>query len=330
MQMALACRSMVENHLWHPVMAADALAGVPVPVRVLATDLVLWRDDAGTARAFDDRCPHRGTRLSLGRVQQGRLECPYHGWQFDGSGRCVHVPAEPAFQPSASQSACGRAVQEAHAMLWVRLGGAPEPVPVAPALPELPSRRLVCGPYDVRTSAPRVVENFLDTAHFPFVHPASLGDRAHAQVPPYEVLHDPHGRPGVANYRAWQPHSSAAAAQGGWVDYRYQVLGPYSAVLEKQPAAGSLREAYALWVCPVEAQASRVWFTLWTSEGSLSDDALRNFQEAVFLQDRAVLESQQPRELPLDSREAPGPADRLSTAYRRYLRRQGITFGVCG
>jgi len=327
MQVALACRPMVEDHLWHPVMAADALAGAPVPVRVLATDLVLWRDEAGTARAFDDRCPHRGTRLSLGRVQQGRLECPYHGWQFDGSGRCLHVPAEPAFQPSAAQSVCSRAVQEAHAMLWVRLGDTPEPVP---ALPGLPSRRLVCGPYDVRTSAPRVVENFLDTAHFPFVHPDSLGDRAHAQVPPYEVQYDPQGRPGVAHYRAWQPQSHAAAAQGSWVDYRYQVLGPYSAVLEKQPAAGRLREAYALWVCPVEAQASRVWFTLWTSEGSVSDDALRNFQEAVFLQDRAVLESQQPRELPLDSREASGPADRLSAAYRRYLRRQGITFGVCG
>lgn len=47
-----------------------------------------------------------------------------------------------------------------------------------------------------------------------------------------------------------------------------------------------------------------MWFALWTSEGALGDDALRNFQDAVFLRDRAVLESQQPRELPLDSREA--------------------------
>jgi hypothetical protein len=80
----------------------------------------------------------------------------------------------------------------------------------------------------------------------------------------------------------------------------------------------------------VEVQASRVWFTLWTSESSLSDDALRSFQDAVFLQVRTVLESQQPRELPLDSREAPVPAGHLSTACRCYLRRQGITFGVCG
>lgn len=315
---------------WHPVLAAQALGMAPVAVRVLATDLVLWRDATGTARAFDDRCPHRGTRLSLGRVQEGRLECPYHGWQFDGAGRCMHVPAEPAFQPSASQSACNRSLQEEHAMLWVRLDDAPGAAARPPEVGQPPSRRLVCGPYDVHTSAPRVVENFLDTAHFPFVHAHSLGDRAHAQVPPYAVQTDPQGRPGVASYRAWQPQSSAAAAQGGWVHYRYQVLGPYSALLEKKPAAGMLREVYALWVCPVEAQASRVWFTLWTSDDSQSDDALRNFQNAVFLQDRAVLESQQPRELPLDSREAPGPADRLSAAYRRYLRRQGITFGVCG
>jgi len=321
---------MSEHQQWHPVLAAQALGTAPVAVRLLATDLVLWRDGTGAARAFDDRCPHRGTRLSLGRLQEGRLECPYHGWQFEGTGRCVHVPAEPAFQPSASQSACSRSVQEKHAMLWVRLDDALGAAASPPDVRPLPPRRLVCGPYDVHTSAPRVVENFLDTAHFPFVHPASLGDRAHTQVPPYEVQPDPQGRPGVASYRAWQPQSSATAAQGGWVDYRYQVLGPYSAVLEKKPAADLLREVYALWVCPMEAQASRVWFTLWTSEGTLSDDALRNFQDAVFLQDRAVLESQQPRELPLDSREAPGPADRLSAAYRRYLRQQGITFGVCG
>jgi phenylpropionate dioxygenase-like ring-hydroxylating dioxygenase large terminal subunit len=331
---------LAEHRLWHPVLAADALAGAPVGVRLLDTDLVLWRDGSGAARAFDDRCPHRGTRLSLGCVQQGRLECPYHGWQFDGSGRCAHVPAQPAFQPPASHAARTHAVDSRHGMLWVRLGeggtGEPLPLDALDALdrPGLPARRLVCGPYDVQTSAPRLVENFLDTAHFAFVHPQALGDRAHAQVEPCDVQPDELGRPGVRKYRAWQPRASAGASGGAWVDYRYQVLGPYGAVLEKQPAnqsgENSLHEAYALWVCAVEPHRSRAWFTLWTSEATLSDDALRTFQETVFLQDRAVLESQRPRELPLDGREVHGPADRLSASYRRYLRELGITFGVCG
>jgi phenylpropionate dioxygenase-like ring-hydroxylating dioxygenase large terminal subunit len=74
---------LIEATLWHPVAGSDALAGAPLPVRLLAQDLVLWRDDTGRACVFTDRCPPRGTRLSLGRVVQhgGRasLECPYHG-----------------------------------------------------------------------------------------------------------------------------------------------------------------------------------------------------------------------------------------------------------
>lgn len=323
----------LEHRFWHPVLAAAALAQGPAAVRLLDADLVLWRDVSGTAHAFDDQCPHRGTRLSLGCVQQGRLECPYHGWQFEGSGRCVLVPAQPAFQPPASHSARSHALLERHGLLWVRLGPNGETGSEAAAaldLPGLPARRVVCGPYDVHTSAPRVVENFLDTAHFAFVHPQALGDRSQAGVPPYDVQPDALGRPGVMNYRAWQPRSSAGATGGDWVDYRYQVLGPYGAVLHKQPAAGGLLEVYALWACAMEAQRTRVWFTMWTSEATLSDDALRAFQEAVFLQDRSVLESQRPLELPLYGREVHGPADRLSAAYRRYLREQGITFGVCG
>ena len=78
---------MIEHTLWHPVLAADALpAGEPRAARLLGDDLVLWRDANGAPQAWADRCPHRGTRLSLGRVVQGadgaRLECPYHGWQL--------------------------------------------------------------------------------------------------------------------------------------------------------------------------------------------------------------------------------------------------------
>ena len=137
---------MSQHQQWHPVLAAQALGTAPLAVRVLSNDLVLWRDGTGAVRAFEDRCPHRGTRLSLGRVQEGRLECPYHGWQFEGSGRCVHIPAEPAFRPAAAQSACSRAVREAHAMWWVRLDDAPDAAPGPPDLPDLPPRRLVCGP----------------------------------------------------------------------------------------------------------------------------------------------------------------------------------------
>jgi phenylpropionate dioxygenase-like ring-hydroxylating dioxygenase large terminal subunit len=319
-----------EDAWWIPVAARAGLAAdMPLAATRLGEPVALW-DDGGHVRAFTDRCPHRGARLSLGRVACGSLECAYHGWRFAGDGRCIGVPALPAFTPPDAHRACAWPVREAFGLLWVAGSGAPEGEPQAPpALERLPARRVLCGPYDVATSAPRVVENFLDTAHFGFVHEGWLGDRVHVQVPDYAVEADAHGRPGVPHYRAWQPRASAAAEGGAWVDYRYQVLGPYSAVLEKRAEGDAPREAYALWTCPLDAESSRVWFTIFTSESGRADAELIGFQTRIFTQDKAVLESQRPRMLPASGGELHCAADRLSVAYRRWLQRLRLTFGVC-
>jgi phenylpropionate dioxygenase-like ring-hydroxylating dioxygenase large terminal subunit len=188
---------------------------------------------------------------------------------------------------------------------------------------------VLTGPYDVATSAPRVVENFLDMSHFAFVHEGSLGNRARTDVPHYEVERAASGAPVVPHYRAWQPQGSAGSAGGAWVDYRYEVLGPYSAVLSKQAQDSGPREAFALWVCPVDPESSRVWFTQFTTDTGTADEALRAFQHGIFMQDRPIIESQAPRRLPVSGGEAHCAADRASAAYRAYLRDLGITFGVC-
>jgi phenylpropionate dioxygenase-like ring-hydroxylating dioxygenase large terminal subunit len=114
------------------------------------------------------------------------------------------------------------------------------------------------------------------------------------------------------------------------VDYRYEVLGPYSAVLFKRAdAGGAPQEAYALWICPVASEASRVWFTHFTGDERTPEAELRAFQDAIFVQDRPIVESQRPRLLPLAGGEAHSAADRLAVAYRRYLRELGVTFGTC-
>lgn len=328
-----------EHRWWYPVATAADLGAGPLPAALFGEDLVLWRDEAGTPHAFTDRCPHRGTRLSLGavRVVDGRaqLECPYHGWRFNGGGRCLRIPALPDFTPATGHAARAHPLREAHGLLWVVLGGDANLETVATAcLPDpgpVPGRAVVCGPYDVGTSAPRVVENFLDTSHFAFVHEGWLGDRDHTEVPIYDVVPDANGAPGVPHYRAWQPRASAQSAGGAWVDYRYQVLSPCSALLVKQGGddAQTTQEAYALWVAPLEPERSRVWFTLFTCDTATPDETLRAFQHGIFTQDQPVLESQRPRRLPLSGGEAHCAADRLSTAYRRYLQAQGCTYGTC-
>ena len=323
-------------HWWHPVADVAALASAPQAVTLLGEDLVLWRDAAGAVHAFTDRCPHRGTRLSLGRVCDGQLECAYHGWRFAGSGACVQIPALPQFEPPASHRVAAFAVTLAYGLVWVRLvtpaadetsAASAQPPPFAAETdPHL--RKLLVGPYDVATSAPRIVENFLDLAHFGFVHEGVLGDRAHTDVPAYQVMVSEGGLL-ACGCLAWQPQANRRASGGAWVAYDYAVPAPYAAVLTKVPEQqDGQRESIALFVCPVEPERSRVWFRMAGADFESSDDDLRAFQRRIFTQDQPVLESQRPKLLPLSGHEAHSAADRMSAAYRRWLRDTNIEFGV--
>ena len=328
----------VEHRHWHPVALASALGDTPLVVTLLDQPLVLWRDGSGAVMAWADRCPHRGARLSLGCVRDGQLECPYHGWRFGSSGQVLQVPALPGFAPPATHRATVHACLERYGLLWVRLAEAGEPAPPAFAAEhEARLRKLSCGPYDVATSAPRIVENFLDLAHFGFVHEHWLGDRAHTAVPPYQVQDTPTGLL-ATQCMAWQPRSSVHAQSGAMVVYSYEVNAPYTAVLTKLPEQGSValadfREAIALFICPLSAEQSRVWFRLAMTDFDVPEATLQTFQHTIFMQDQPVLESQSPKRLPISEtapvQELHSAADRSAAAYRRHLRALGISFGTC-
>ncbi|HSX93196.1 MAG TPA: aromatic ring-hydroxylating dioxygenase subunit alpha [Hydrogenophaga sp.] len=331
---------MIERQLWHPVVASHMLREAPLGLSLLGEPLVLWRDH-GTVHAWADRCPHRGARLSLGRVlttvHGPRLECPYHGWQFEGGGRCRLVPASPDFQPPPAHATTAFEAREAHGLVWVRLDAPGTELPDAPpAFAEADDsawRRVVCGPYAVATSAPRLVENFLDLSHFGFVHEGWLGERGHAQVMSGVVSESPQGVQ-VLKARAWQPRGYAEAEGGTWIDYAYEVPHPYAALLRKDASLGDpVRNAIALFIRPDGDEACTAWFVMATQNDRSSDEALIDFQDTVFAQDRPVVESQNPKALPIGRTvrvsEVHGPADRVSSAYRRYLQRLGITLGTC-
>jgi phenylpropionate dioxygenase-like ring-hydroxylating dioxygenase large terminal subunit len=335
------------------------LRDAPVAVELLGEPLVLWREPGhegapGVVHAWADRCPHRGAKLSLGRVLNhlhgARLECPYHGWQFAGDasarqasagcGRCVHVPAAPTFEPPVTHAATVFEAVERHGLVWVRLAAAGR-APLPPALSEPPVfepwsdplwRPVLCGPYEVQTSAPRLVENFLDLSHFGFVHEGWLGERSHAQVDTGRVEEDAAGVH-ARDCKAWQPQGYAGAEEGGWVAYRYEVPHPFAAILRKDAAEGDpVSNAIALFIRPDGPEACTAWFAMATLGDRSDDETLRAFQDTVFAQDRPIVESQSPKTLPIGKDgaipEVHGPADRMSSAYRRYLARTGISLGV--
>ena len=189
---------------WHPVALSKELKeGGISAARVLEEDIVLWRLK-GEVLAWRDLCLHRGTRLSLGRVENDNLVCPYHGWVYNSEGQCIRIPAHPDQAPPKKARAQSYRVQERYGMVWISLGDPAHDIPSFPEWDEPNYHKTFCGPYHIRASAPRLLENFVDVAHFPFVHDGLLGDQRHPQIEEYEVEVGPSGVI-ARDVRIWQP-----------------------------------------------------------------------------------------------------------------------------
>lgn len=311
---------------WYPVSDRLEPNGVRA-VRLLGRDLVLWQS-GDRILAWDDRCPHRGAQLSGGTVEGDRLICPYHGLHFDPTGRCTKVPAAPNWQPSdrlhcQSYAACWR-----YGLLWVSFDPNADPsrIPQFSEWDDPNYRRFLCGAYSVRSSPWRVMENFLDVSHFPFVHGGLLGDRQHAAIPDYRTHQDDSGLH-LQNVRVHQPDPDGTGV-GSTVTYNYHATTPWVADFEKLSPAGRLTIYFA--ICPQDAETCLGWMWVAMNYGTdIPETQLRAFQDRVVRQDIPIVESQRPRRLPLDlSADGHLPSDRSSIAYRQWLCRLGIQFGA--
>lgn len=119
---------------WTPIaLSRDVPSGVTRALLLDGRELVIWRG-YGAAHVWEDRCPHRGMRLSLGFVRDNALNCLYHGWQYGASSSCVRIPAHPDLTVAPTIKASAYAAQEAGGLIWVRLEG-DDVLPDVPANP---------------------------------------------------------------------------------------------------------------------------------------------------------------------------------------------------
>lgn len=161
---------------WHAVAYSAELKDKPLGVTLLGESVVVARLN-GKVSAMHARCPHKGTNLALGNIVDGTIECPYHGWRFDDGGKCARIPAREEMTQQMNVAVEHYHAAEHVGLIWVALE---EPIAPLPDFPELtdPSYRILQGPiYEWRTSAPRRLENFVDFAHFPYVHDGTIGSR---------------------------------------------------------------------------------------------------------------------------------------------------------
>jgi len=114
----------------HPVAYSTDLGTSPLSVRLLGEPLVIWRDSKGIAHATSEVCVHRGTALSGGCVKGDTIMCPYHGWQFDRSGKCTHIPQleDPTKVPTKAKIAAHTCVEQ-YNIVWVSLDEPRRPLP---------------------------------------------------------------------------------------------------------------------------------------------------------------------------------------------------------
>jgi len=312
---------------WHVVARSDDLGdGEVQAARLLDEDLVLWRRD-GQVMAWRDLCIHRGTRLSLGRVEAAGLMCPYHGWVYDEAGACVHIPSRPSQKPPSKACAVTYRVTERYGLIWVSLGQPDRDVPPFEEWEDPSYRHVLGGPYRFRASGPRIIENFLDATHFPFVHEGILGSPDHTELGDYEVDVGPDGIT-ARDIETWTPDPDGSG-EARMVTWLYRVLRPLTAYID---LGGDGPDHYAMFfaVTPVNAGESVGW--MWNSinyNDDMSDEEFAAYIDEIVYQDLPIVESQRPELLPLDiQEELHVRPDRTAIAYRRWLGELGLSFGT--
>jgi phenylpropionate dioxygenase-like ring-hydroxylating dioxygenase large terminal subunit len=159
---------------WYCAGWSRELADEPLGRQLLGRHLVLFRDADGTAYALGARCPHRGADLARGAVVGGCVQCPFHGWRFDGNGQCVRVPSQPdGVKISTAARVPSFPLRERDGTLWIWMGRG-EPSTEPPRVPAesqgRSARRLFLDAEFVEAPFARVLENAFDKAHLPFIH----------------------------------------------------------------------------------------------------------------------------------------------------------------
>ncbi|HTY95191.1 MAG TPA: Rieske (2Fe-2S) protein [Steroidobacteraceae bacterium] len=129
---------------WFAVSACGEVPhGAVAHTQLLGQELVLWRSASGALNAWENRCPHRGVRLTLGDCVGEELRCQYHAWRFaTGSGHCTHIPAHPGQKPASNIRARVYPVFEDGAFIWVNLAHDAVPPNAAAAPPGLALRSI--------------------------------------------------------------------------------------------------------------------------------------------------------------------------------------------
>jgi phenylpropionate dioxygenase-like ring-hydroxylating dioxygenase large terminal subunit len=310
--------------------------GAPLGRKILGQELALFRDGAGRAHAVDAACPHRGASLAAGRVVNGHLECPYHGWQFATSGQCVRIPSQPR-SAKIPERACVRRhhLVEAQGVLWF-WGGASAPKSPPPNYDFWdpgPAKRSFARACLFSASFVQVAEQSIDFTHTPFAHRVSLGGSQPVGAVRFEAELDPDGR-GFG----WTDKSPPASGKGVIRGHIQRRLLGIDAVLRRfrfdLGGVAHLRVDHANggWDVTVfnmtPADAENTWFFAETvrthSKDPVSELMHQKWLDRVIAEDSYIAASMLVKESGLELPTLSVGADSVTLVFRKLYRRWAL------
>lgn len=329
---------------WYALCESAGVGARPVAVKALGQQLVVFRDHAGTAHALSNVCVHKGGSLCHGEVVAGTVECPYHGWRYDGDGECVAIPAL-----APGQRIPGRArvdsypVVEQWGLVWAFLGDLPEAgrPPLPDFFPEYDLHyprqaaggdsegplawRFVRGVTGFDCNWVRAIENGVDRAHAVFVH-EDFGNPQDPVVPEYTV-EDRDNRLYSCSVR--RPLNKRGAWRDVIPDERserkteVQIFLPAPCIRIQMHMQPPVTQVIVTAYTPIDPYHTRMHFiharNFYTEERH-DADALRRVL-LVFGEDAAVINHLQPARVPpLLSDELLIQADQHGTLFRRHVK----------
>ncbi|HEY1623234.1 MAG TPA: aromatic ring-hydroxylating dioxygenase subunit alpha, partial [Streptosporangiaceae bacterium] len=314
---------------WHPVALSEEVTDKPVGVRLIGQGWVLVRID-GTVSAFPDACPHRRARLSAGQIVDGALQCTYHGWRFGADGACTLIPAldEDASIPARATLRRPAGIAEQDGIIWLAPRTPRAPRPVIPSLPDGNDIRTVVTPVvRVPANGALLIDNFLDEAHFPFVHAATIGGSGPEPIARPEIERDGLAFTAIREHTFTNVNDPAVkegtlpAVQRRRMTYGYQA--PLHATLLLEFLDTGTWQFLTFTTQPEDTDSCRAYMTLtapdMTDPAVVKDNVdyeMAILAEDLDLQQRALTGL----EFPLDpAAELHIRADRISVEFRRIL-----------
>lgn len=315
----------MRDNFWFPVAYSDELTDSPIGFTLFGENLVVVRL-AGKARVFEDLCRHRGSALSLGKVVEGNeLRCAYHGWTYNAEGRVTRVPAKEELSAAfANVQVPSYPTHEVSGLIYTTLGAPKFPPPEIAELDDPSYQFLHLDVYEWDCSLPRRLENYFDFSHFAWVHDGVLGDSEEPRIHDYDVdrvrgeLRFIAG-PFVEFTDNVKNNPESATTDKVGIMKQYQVFMPNAMKLNSD---AGVTEDYVLWVAIAPVGRKRTRCFTYVGRNYPGEDAdFRAFAQTITDQDKPIVESQRPEELPADlSGELHVKGADLGTLeYRRWL-----------